>query len=279
MSHYLIEQIAALDEHRRAHRRARRSRPRARTATCARLRIRDADGDRDGRATSTPCFVFIGAAPRTDWLDGVVARDERGFILAGADAQARGLAAQARPLPAGDERARRLRRRRRPRALDQARRQRGRRGLDGRLAHPPVPGRRMTPRAVTARRPARRRPLRRPRRRRSSPSGPRSRSRSHVAAGDDHRRAGRERRGPAAPARGQRAGRCSSRATASSPSAASTRRRGWARSRSLTERPLGVRMQAETDCALALIAADDFRRLAFAQPRGAPARHAARSRR
>ena len=33
------------------------------------------------------CFVFIGAAPRTDWLDGVVARDERGFILAGADAR------------------------------------------------------------------------------------------------------------------------------------------------------------------------------------------------
>ncbi len=25
-------------------------------------------------------FVFIGAAPRTDWLDGVVVRDERGFV-------------------------------------------------------------------------------------------------------------------------------------------------------------------------------------------------------
>ena len=30
-------------------------------------------------------FIFIGAAPRTDWLDGVVERDERGFILAGPD--------------------------------------------------------------------------------------------------------------------------------------------------------------------------------------------------
>jgi thioredoxin reductase (NADPH) len=30
-------------------------------------------------------FVFIGAAPKTDWLDGLVARDERGFILSGAD--------------------------------------------------------------------------------------------------------------------------------------------------------------------------------------------------
>ena len=31
--------------------------------------------------------MFIGAAPRTDWLDGVVERDERGFILAGLDAR------------------------------------------------------------------------------------------------------------------------------------------------------------------------------------------------
>jgi thioredoxin reductase (NADPH) len=28
-------------------------------------------------------FIFIGAQPGTDWLDGVVARDERGFILTG----------------------------------------------------------------------------------------------------------------------------------------------------------------------------------------------------
>ena len=30
-------------------------------------------------------FVFIGAAPRTDWLDGVVARDARGSVLTGPD--------------------------------------------------------------------------------------------------------------------------------------------------------------------------------------------------
>jgi thioredoxin reductase (NADPH) len=30
-------------------------------------------------------FVFIGAAPRTDWLGDVVARDERGFVLTGPD--------------------------------------------------------------------------------------------------------------------------------------------------------------------------------------------------
>ena len=30
-------------------------------------------------------FIFIGAAPKTEWLDGLVARDERGFILSGPD--------------------------------------------------------------------------------------------------------------------------------------------------------------------------------------------------
>lgn len=30
-------------------------------------------------------FVFLGAAPRTDWLEGIIARDERGFILTGPD--------------------------------------------------------------------------------------------------------------------------------------------------------------------------------------------------
>lgn len=35
-------------------------------------------------------FVFIGAAPLTDWLDGSVLRDERGFILSGPDLTADG---------------------------------------------------------------------------------------------------------------------------------------------------------------------------------------------
>ena len=30
-------------------------------------------------------FIFIGAKPETEWLDGVVAKDQRGFIYAGAD--------------------------------------------------------------------------------------------------------------------------------------------------------------------------------------------------
>ena len=34
---------------------------------------------------ATSLFLFIGATPHTDWLTGVVERDERGFILAGPD--------------------------------------------------------------------------------------------------------------------------------------------------------------------------------------------------
>ncbi len=34
---------------------------------------------------ATSLFIFIGAQPRTQWLDGAVERDERGFILTGRD--------------------------------------------------------------------------------------------------------------------------------------------------------------------------------------------------
>jgi thioredoxin reductase (NADPH) len=88
MSHYLIEQIDAL------------ANVDVRTGSAAtaaegdggrlrRLRIRDGDGA-EAVLDVDACFVFIGASPRTDWLDGVVARDARGFILAGPDAQAAG---------------------------------------------------------------------------------------------------------------------------------------------------------------------------------------------
>ena len=40
-------------------------------------------GERERKATSL--FVFIGAAPRTDWLPPEILRDEHGFLLAGAD--------------------------------------------------------------------------------------------------------------------------------------------------------------------------------------------------
>jgi thioredoxin reductase (NADPH) len=37
------------------------------------------------RVPANAMFIFIGALPRTDWLAGVVERDERGFILTGPD--------------------------------------------------------------------------------------------------------------------------------------------------------------------------------------------------
>jgi len=41
--------------------------------------------DETEEVTCTRMFIFIGAAPRTDWLDGVLARDDHGFILTGPD--------------------------------------------------------------------------------------------------------------------------------------------------------------------------------------------------
>ena len=88
MSHYLIEQIAAL------------ANIEVRTGSQAvgaegsdgrlrALRIRDAGGAEIVEEVDA-CFVFVGAVPRTDWLEGVVARDERGFILAGPDVRDHG---------------------------------------------------------------------------------------------------------------------------------------------------------------------------------------------
>ncbi|MFJ5637403.1 FAD-dependent oxidoreductase [Streptomyces goshikiensis] len=49
------------------------------------LTLRDVDGDGAELVDAQWMFVFIGAAPLTDWLDGTVLRDGRGFILAGPD--------------------------------------------------------------------------------------------------------------------------------------------------------------------------------------------------
>ncbi|MFI9344680.1 FAD-dependent oxidoreductase [Streptomyces sp. NPDC052773] len=49
------------------------------------LTLRDTATGHSERVDAQWLFVFIGAAPLTDWLDGTVERDERGFILAGPD--------------------------------------------------------------------------------------------------------------------------------------------------------------------------------------------------
>ncbi len=43
------------------------------------------DSGETHQVAATSLFIFIGAAPRTDWLAGVLDRDDRGFILSGAD--------------------------------------------------------------------------------------------------------------------------------------------------------------------------------------------------
>src|SRR5262249_50426502 len=96
MSHYLIEQIEALpnvDVRLRSQAVAAVGDGHLQT-----LRIRGADGNETVEDVDA-CFVFIGAAPRTDWLAGVVARDERGFILAGLDAKRDGWPLARDPFP------------------------------------------------------------------------------------------------------------------------------------------------------------------------------------
>jgi thioredoxin reductase (NADPH) len=47
--------------------------------------VRDIATGEEQTVQATAMFVFIGAIPHTDWLEGVVARDEHGFLLTGPD--------------------------------------------------------------------------------------------------------------------------------------------------------------------------------------------------
>ncbi len=49
------------------------------------ISVRCSDTNKIERVPANAMFIFIGALPRTDWLTGVVERDERGFILTGPD--------------------------------------------------------------------------------------------------------------------------------------------------------------------------------------------------
>jgi len=83
MSYYLIQQIADIEN--------------ITVRTCAevaeahgnghleQLAIRDLNTGAMEIVDAGQLFIFIGAAPRTAWLDGVVARDDHGFVLAGPD--------------------------------------------------------------------------------------------------------------------------------------------------------------------------------------------------
>jgi thioredoxin reductase (NADPH) len=83
MSHYLIQQIAEL--------------PNVHVRACTevvgasgsdhleRLRIADLAAGTEEEVEASWLFVFIGAAPCTDWLGKEVMRDENGFVLTGPD--------------------------------------------------------------------------------------------------------------------------------------------------------------------------------------------------
>ena len=88
MSYYLIQQIEGI--------------PQISVRTCTEVIEAGGDGHLESitlRNTATGetetvgsqwIFLFIGAAPLTDWLDGVVVRDERGFVVAGPDLSVEG---------------------------------------------------------------------------------------------------------------------------------------------------------------------------------------------
>ncbi len=85
MSHYLIERIEQLPNvHVQTHTVVTAAE--GENGRLRRLRTSHSDGT-ESVVAADACFVFIGAMPLTDWLAGVVARDERGFILAGLDAR------------------------------------------------------------------------------------------------------------------------------------------------------------------------------------------------
>ena len=81
MSQYLVDQVEATPN----------------ITVMTRTRVTAMHGDDRLRAVSIACnteerqiqatslFAFIGAEPRTDWVAGVVERDEHGFILTGSD--------------------------------------------------------------------------------------------------------------------------------------------------------------------------------------------------
>jgi thioredoxin reductase (NADPH) len=84
MSHYLIEQIDGI-ENVEVLTRTEVVAALGEAEHLTALRLRNADDGSEREVAVDACFVFIGALPRTEWLAGVVARDERGFVLAGSD--------------------------------------------------------------------------------------------------------------------------------------------------------------------------------------------------
>ncbi len=88
MSYYLIQQIEGIEN----------IRIRARTEVVQahgsdhleRLTLRNSDTGDAETIDAGWLFIFAGATPHTDWLEGVVVRDDHGFVLTGPDLSAVG---------------------------------------------------------------------------------------------------------------------------------------------------------------------------------------------
>ena len=88
MSYYLIQQIEGIDN----------IKVRARTEVVEahgsdhleRLTLCHCDTGETETVDAGWLFIFAGATPHTDWLEGVVVRDDHGFVLAGPDLSAEG---------------------------------------------------------------------------------------------------------------------------------------------------------------------------------------------
>lgn len=81
MSQYLQDQIAATAN---IHVRMRASVVGAQGETSLEsITIHDAGTDEDEIVPASALFIFIGAAPRTDWVADALMRDAQGFILSG----------------------------------------------------------------------------------------------------------------------------------------------------------------------------------------------------
>ena len=83
MSRYLIDEIEARDNiHVQLNSGVARVNGEQNLET---VTIRETTSGKEDTVPAAGLFIFIGALPGTDWLDGIVKRDERGFILSGPD--------------------------------------------------------------------------------------------------------------------------------------------------------------------------------------------------
>jgi thioredoxin reductase (NADPH) len=83
MSHYLVQQIEQIPNIRVHHRTEVISADGV--DHLQQIVLRNNETGVEEKAEAERLFLFIGAAPQTDWLDGTIKRDEAGYVLAGPD--------------------------------------------------------------------------------------------------------------------------------------------------------------------------------------------------